>query len=260
MIIPPNQLTENTLTISQTGHAWLAGQIARHWGNAEFAAFSPTEEILYAAAQHDAGFLSWEHAPTLNPETGLPHRFEELPAKIHVPLWDDGINELRAVCHYAALLTSMHACQGFAKIGVDELLPVVVTEFLTRQQTVQETILNSLRQDLEYPEANRDEIRLFHRQLLSAWDQISIFICRDPDQISVIEEAPANAGTVTELTLIPLEPTRRLMRLQPWPFSTERVRLVCEGRILTRRYDDETTMRRELREAERTLVVATLIP
>jgi len=79
MIIPPDQPHDRTITISQTSHSWISGQLARAWSNESFAGFKPFEPICYAAEQHDIGFLSWENQPTLNLETGLPFTFEQLP-------------------------------------------------------------------------------------------------------------------------------------------------------------------------------------
>ena len=59
--------------------AWVSGELARAWGNEEFGQFVPPKELCLAAEQHDIGWLLWEQAPTLNPETGYPYRFTELP-------------------------------------------------------------------------------------------------------------------------------------------------------------------------------------
>jgi hypothetical protein len=43
------------LLIRQTDHAALAGNLARHWGNASFAAPSPRDPVVFAADHHDDG-------------------------------------------------------------------------------------------------------------------------------------------------------------------------------------------------------------
>ena len=68
-----------TLLIGQPSHAWISGQLARAWGNAEFGPLAPREEVCLAAEQHDLGMAEWDLSPTLNAGTGLPHSFVEMP-------------------------------------------------------------------------------------------------------------------------------------------------------------------------------------
>ena len=108
MIIPPDQPHHRTITISQTSHSWISGQLARVWSNELFAGFEPFEPICYAAEQHDIGFLGWENQPTLNAASGLPYAFDELPESLHLDIWRTGIDQLRPVCSYASLIVSLH--------------------------------------------------------------------------------------------------------------------------------------------------------
>ena len=110
MIIPPAQPGDRTITISQTSHSWISGQLARAWGNDNFTRFEPFEQMCYAAEQHDIGFLDWESQPTLNLDTGLPYTFDELPESIHFEIWHKGISQLMPVCYYASLVVSLHFC------------------------------------------------------------------------------------------------------------------------------------------------------
>src|SRR5271165_6977306 len=104
MIIPPAQPGHRTITISQTSHSWISGQLARAWGNDNFTLFEPFEQMCYAAEQHDIGFLDWESQPTLNVDTGLPYTFDELPESIHFEIWHKGIFQL------ACLLLCLTGC------------------------------------------------------------------------------------------------------------------------------------------------------
>ena len=97
------------IAIAQPSHAWLSGQLARAWGNGQFRAPAHYEEVCLAAEQHDIGWHSWELAPTLNPETGLPHEFFQVPPKVHVELWRDGVRRARNFGLFPSLLVSLHA-------------------------------------------------------------------------------------------------------------------------------------------------------
>jgi len=80
-------ISEELICITQPTHAWVSGQLARAWGNETFGSFAPHEEVCLGAEQHDIGWLKWEAAPTLNPETGHPHSFMEVSPEIHTKLW-----------------------------------------------------------------------------------------------------------------------------------------------------------------------------
>ena len=68
--------------ITQPAHAELAGKMAAHWGNEEFAVpghFAASvdperlrREVVLAVAEHDNGWWEWEADPPLSVEDGLP--------------------------------------------------------------------------------------------------------------------------------------------------------------------------------------------
>jgi Protein of unknown function (DUF3891) len=103
MIIQKGLEAHQVIAISQTAHAWVSGQLARQWGNECFPDFTPVEPLCYAAEQHDRGFLDWERQPTLNPKSGLPHTFEDIPLSLHVELRKRSILELKAVSRFGLL-------------------------------------------------------------------------------------------------------------------------------------------------------------
>src|SRR5688572_1399621 len=52
--------------ITQTDHSNLVGELAAHWGNADFAAPEPYDSVVRAAVFHDYGWLRYETKPLLN--------------------------------------------------------------------------------------------------------------------------------------------------------------------------------------------------
>ena len=68
--------------VTQPHHAEVAGYLAAHWGNREFARpghFAPTPdperlraETVFGIAQHDNGWWEWDAAPRLREADGLP--------------------------------------------------------------------------------------------------------------------------------------------------------------------------------------------
>jgi hypothetical protein len=96
------------IAITQPMHAWLSGQLARVWGNERFGEVAPREEVCLGAEQHDVGHTAWEQAPALNPQTGLPYSFLELPRQVHLQMWSSAARLVLPQGRYAALLVSLH--------------------------------------------------------------------------------------------------------------------------------------------------------
>jgi uncharacterized protein DUF3891 len=93
--------------------------------------------------------LGQERQPTLNPKSGLPHTFENIPISLHVELQKKSILELKAVSLYAALVTSLYFARAVGKYN-----PIKnhedrqrIAEFLPEQKARQRNLLGSLRKD-----------------------------------------------------------------------------------------------------------------
>jgi hypothetical protein len=239
---------EGLIVISQPAHAWVSGQMARSWGNEHF--IRPTEEVCLAAEQHDLGFLHWEQFPTLNAATGLPHTFMELPASIHLDIWTAGIRHMLRFGRYPALLVSMHFA-GLAKrnpSGRSAEDSLLVNRFLEAQEALQTSLLTSLRNDFYYAPICADEIVRRDQQLVSSWDWMSLLLCMGVREEKTIPEAPSKEG-MKSVKMIPLNDQATRVAIHPWPFSSNAVKLICDGRRLLKSYADENEMREGLKAA-----------
>jgi Protein of unknown function (DUF3891) len=79
------------LLISQVDHARLAGVLAGAWnlGGGRMAALR--DDLLQAVRQHDEGWAAWEASPTIDPETGRPRDFTEMPMAVASEIWNRSI-------------------------------------------------------------------------------------------------------------------------------------------------------------------------
>jgi hypothetical protein len=209
------------LAIGQPSHAWLSGQLARAWGNERFGTLDPREEVCLAAEQHDAGMAAWDAAPTLNPDTGLPHSFIEMPVETHIELWTRAWELVLPQSRYAALLVSMH---GTALYEMRDLSRMedddadAVRRYLAAQRELQERLATGL---------DREQVRR-NQRLIWIWDFLSLGLCLR------WEGRGAEGLTLREGTI------------EPWPFRDREVTLRTEGRRLEGRFDDERAMRAAL--------------
>ncbi len=234
---------EGVVAIGQPAHAWVSGQIARAWGNDRFALPEPWEEVCLGAEQHDIGMALWDTAPELNPETGRPYSFVEMPLETHLELWSAAPHRLRAQSRYAALLVSLHGTTLYERRDLNALEPprrALVEAYLEEQRALQRELLAALRADPESTGADAATVER-NRKLLFAWDHLSLALCLEwaPDTIADVPalDGPAEIVLSSERTL------------EPWPFADERVELQAEGRLLRGTFSDAASMQAALDEA-----------
>lgn len=250
------------LCIDQPTHAWVAGQLARAWGNDRFGSFTPWEEVCLGAEQHDIGWLKWEAAPTLNPETGYPHAFAELPTSVSVGIWSEAHSLATPLGPYATLLVSLHGTGLFQRhTGWQKSTEVapLVRAYLSQETVFQQQLITVLQDDPHYAEGAVPEAIARNRQLVASWDTLSLMLCFGVHQPSQIQNVPAAQGE-TSLTLAPVEHDPAKIAVAPWSFQTRSVELTFTGRLLQAPFADEETMRTGLAYAPRITVSTTLVP
>jgi hypothetical protein len=237
---------EGLILVSQPGHAWVSGQMARAWGNDLFGAVAPREDVCLAAEQHDVGFLDWEMAPTFNPQTHRPHNFMDMPLDAHLAVWSIGVQKMKALGRYATLLVSLHNT-GLCARHVRTDSPAAaqsVKDFLQDQHAEQSDLLTSLRADPLYAEHSTVDRIARNRMLIATWDWLSLLLCTGFSEEQVIEDVPALAG-MRNLRLKATGTPNQFV-VEPWPFASRFVELVFEGKRLPDRCGDETAMRAAL--------------
>ncbi len=256
MIIPPDQPADRTITISQTSHSWISGQLARAWGNDVFTRFEPFEQMCYAAEQHDIGFLDWESQPTLNVNTGLPYTFDELPEAVHFEIWHRGIFQLVPVCYYASLVISLHFCNLCQRFHQSQSGPgrPEVDQFLKTQREHQNRARQALQRDPLLKRAVDQEVLVFHRDLIAVWDLFSLELCRGRTAELKLPNVPLSRDKHVDLYLRQADKTDSVWEVDPWPFAGETLTVFCEGRVVKQRFKDAEEMRRAFRDSERITV------
>jgi hypothetical protein len=264
------------LLVDQVEHARLCGVLARHWGNGEFAAVSPSGPAHAAAEIHDDGWRESDRRPLYNAEQARPLAFLELGRAAHVRMYAAGVEQAYRRSPYAGLLVSMHWTGLYrSRWGMpsDRVEPsptgpedAVIDREERRWSKVKHALLeNQRRSDLE--------IGLWHNyDLLQAWDLLSLYIClidlSPVDEIaprpvaatlSQIDQEPgprtipsvpvSAAGERVELLLTPIEPGA--VRLDPWPFDVDELSCAVAARTMPDRpYEDEADATSAFRAAE----------
>jgi hypothetical protein len=202
------------LAIGQASHAWLSGQLARAWGNQQFGAVEPWEEVCLGAEQHDVGWAEWDLDPTIDPATDRPHTFISLPIPEKIALWSAAARKMVSQSRYAALLVSMHGTALYERFPPDDPEDKrIVEQFLDEQRAFQAKLAVGF--DAEQVRRNQ--------KLVFAWDYISLALCLDWAPVEVKDVPSADDSPVT-LVL------SEAGELDPWPFRDDEVALQVEAR------------------------------
>jgi hypothetical protein len=251
MLLRPDE--RGVLAIGQASHAWLAGQLARAWGNEQFGPVQPWEEVCLAAEQHDVGMAVWDLEPSYDESTGLPHSFLDMPLPVHLDLWTAGPRRLISQSAYAALLASMHGWRLYARRDLNRLPAQeaqAIREFLSEHERFQSRLLALLGGDPDGAAAVDPDALKRNSLLIWTWDYISLALCLNWSPATATA-APARDGPV-DLEIERGQPGR--WTIDPWPFQAQAVRVRCEGRRLPERFKDESAMRRGLAQAPLELI------
>jgi Protein of unknown function (DUF3891) len=150
---------DRVLGVTQTAHSALTSHLAAAWVPRDDL---PWDALLTAAAVHDLGWSSWELTPQINPETGLPYEFYEVPDRQYAQIWTRGTDEAATFGRLVGLLVSRH----FTRLagGREGLRPL-----LEREHARQAALIAMLGLDATTLDAASD--------LLARWDGLSLELC-----------------------------------------------------------------------------------
>ena len=223
-----------TYLIPQVSHAWLAWQVAQHWGNRSFARPAPLPETLAAVLLHDCGWSDFDESPILDDEN-RPRAFDRMPVAEHLAIWRKSVSRCAQYNRYAGLLVASHFA-GMAERKLDDLLERddnasarMTQAFAAEMEGLERAWREDLEVDARYQAYLAGHGRQVNAFLLDACDRISVYLCASlPSPFDVRGES-ANGETMS-ITVDKVDDTT--WRVHPWPLQGERLRLQCEGRRL----------------------------
>jgi Protein of unknown function (DUF3891) len=208
--------------ITQPAHAYLAGQVARHWAQPQPA------DVILGVEQHDIAWSEWDREPSLHGPERRVASFYEVAMEPRLAAWTHVARRLEAQSPYAALLVSLHATNVHTRYAAAGAQP---HGFLAGQRQDQDALLAVL-PDTTRERAERDA------DLVFALDALSLVLCHGWDARDLppvggraIRVAPQGDGEAT---------------LDPWPLDVAELTFGVHARRLTGRFDDEHAMRAAL--------------
>ena len=241
-----------TLAIPQTSHAWLAWQVAEHWGNRRFARPAPRAEVMAAIVLHDVGWTEFDADPGVDGD-GRPVTFDAMPVAAHLDIWRSCVHRAAAFSRYAALLVSQHFTSLVESKTADlldrgDMAGGRAAEALRAElERLQAGWREALRQDARYQPYLEDEAWLVNAGVLEACDRLSVYLCASlGSPFAVSGRTPGGGQERIEFERV--DGSR--WRVQPWPLEGARLRVQVEGRRLSRkRFGSAEELRQALARA-----------
>ncbi len=223
---PNNEL----VLIGQTDHSRLVGQLAAHWGNDNFETPDPYGSMVRAATFHDYGWLRYETGPLINPHTGEPYQFLQLPlGSTQLESYQWSLDWLAGIDRYAGLIINMHRT-GLWKNRYDTIKHPTGYNLREMSPEVRDFIQrNESRQERERRSWDADKLWTNYR-LMQVWDQLGLYFCCQDLYEDYIEPVPVgysgNAGI--RLSMKPAGPGQAAF--EPYPFDVRpcRVQIACK--------------------------------
>jgi hypothetical protein len=163
--------------IKQHDHAYISGEIAKHFRKEFFVKDSFFDEVILAIYEHDRSWIGMDLRPSWNEERKAPYSFMDYPLLPKLLFYKKGLDEVEEMSRYAGLLCSKHYSSFFAESDQPDCMA-----FLTKEQDRQRTIFKDLKCDEEALE--------IHFRLLQLCDDLSLYVCLNEPGARKEEEHP----------------------------------------------------------------------
>ncbi|WP_419918809.1 DUF3891 family protein [Candidatus Poriferisocius sp.] len=228
--------------IAMHQHTSFAGALAANFGNDEFSGLEPAEPMRFVVEHHDQGWADLDAAALQDPDTGLPYNLTAtpLPQIVATSAASPAFNE--AHHPFSGIISSMHTYGLYRgryglsdKIFLD-LIPEDLRPEVDAMLEAEESRQRRLQGDLAAidPDHATDE-HLFHAyKQLQFFDTLSLYFHLAPQGErgdSVFPNVPRSVGEDVSVSVV--EHPDGVYGLDPYPFATDGLELVTEGRYLT---------------------------
>jgi len=210
------------LLIAQVEHGRVAFEVARLWGAVPFSSPHPKSLLLQTILRHDDGWRSWERRPEIDPRTGRPLAFTELPARLSQSIWKKSIDACADLGPLSQFLTATHFVH-LRRRG-DSANTTAGRRFLSEYRARAEQWLADWK--LLDPASNTDQLAHSALRYLQLFDAISLWLCCSELSEPRIFRDPEGRT----LELLPADSPR--ISASPWPLTESNLRIEVHGRVV----------------------------
>lgn len=234
------------ILFTQFEHSKLSGEIMNYWGNNDFSDIDPKDDVVYATGNHDYGWESWDDNPRINSENNYPADYSDMYPEEQHRIWADCFKNVPDSKSYASALIALH----FARFNNNLLKKDPGNcESIAFKNEIQNHVAEKLGINPDFPSEGLPSKVAINLKLLQIGDLISHAICHGWTSV-VIEDAPTDyKGKQSNLRLTSDNCVN--YKIEPYPFSQEKLDLIIKGRIVLRKtYNSDEELRTAIKKAE----------
>ncbi len=230
---------EVRFVIKNVEHAALAAELARNFGNSEFAAPEPNDEMLYLVAHHDHGWLTLDEKPPVNEEDGFPYNLVNTPLDyiLETSRASPDFNERHSP--FCGLISSMHTCGLYnGRYGLSDAINLDWIPEDKRADVDKMLVYETERQarlkaKLADSHLNSDNVIFRAYKFLQFVDACALYFNMNPEGkrgMARFRNVPKSNDEDINVDVVELENGCYLFK--PYPFTQEQLKLHFEGRYL----------------------------
>jgi len=244
MIVQSTPEGKPNFVIEQVDHCRMSGHLTEAFGNDSFAAPVPHELLTYIVAHHDEGWESVDALREQSPTTGLPHHLTQTPLPYLVKTSKASPEFNEAHHAFCGLLSSMHTYGLFNGrygmsdfIFIDKIAPEnkqAVTDMLNAELERQARLKSQLSSKAESAAWVEEAALMNNYKLLQFFDTLSLYFHMTHTEgrsESKFLHVPDGKGTDHTLSIKPTD--NDAYALAPFPFNSDSIEVVVEGRYIT---------------------------
>lgn len=237
---------EAHFVMTMAEHMQMCGQMARAFGNEQFARLDPYEQMLYVVENHDRGWDEYDSNPGLDDDR-LPYIMSRTPTPENMRTNELSPEYNEAHHPYCGLISSMHSWglyhkrYGFSRFVVRARTTTSITVKTQYQPAIDAMLANELARQ-ERLRANlatnpataafvQDKKVLQNYKLLQFFDTLALYFnLYHAAERGEQEYVHVPRDAETDATLMLRRVSDDVYSLSPFPFAGERIKLVCPGR------------------------------
>ena len=263
----------------QIDHSRVAGYLAAHWGNEEFAQPQPYASVVLAAQEHDIGWWEWEMCPSTLNDKGYPLDYHDGSFKylgqLRLDFYKNAVDHVLQRDPYAALLMAMHGVAlmnaGYGKYSYppDRTSDPRVKAYVDHQEQLRLKLLAQLRVSDHFRTFSSEEQVWTNYEYMEVFDQLAQFLCNryplnsdarklGPTKTLNDVDVPVRPGDKpVKINLDTVGANRAIVR--PYPFDCDPLPVSFTARLVPNRiYKNPEDFLAEFYRAERITVTHTL--
>ena len=243
MIVQSNSDNQGNFIMTMDQHTAFAAQLAQYFGNQQFEALNPQEQMLFVVRHHDAGWQYLDDLVLRDGDTGLPYNLGQTPFEKIIETSQLSPDFNSKVHPYCGLLSSMHSLGLYnGRYGMSDKVLLGNLGDKNRQLADRIFLKEKTRQDLLKAELSEnsetafwiEEKNLFQNyKQLQFFDTLALYFnCsseeyRKEDSFFHVPESRAKDVSVR---IKPIGLNQ--YQLTPYPFNANHIELSFYGRYM----------------------------